>query len=103
MGQSQSNIQTSLDLATNRDLPIQVRVDYCNSWGYYDGVIKVSKFIKQYYPRANIVERPIPGYTGCFEIYVNDQLVHSKKNGQGFIRDGEKFILKVKEVAEGKV
>lgn len=34
---------------------------------------------------------PTPEKTGYFEIEVNDQLIHSKKNGDGFVDNEAKF------------
>ncbi|EDO35675.1 predicted protein [Nematostella vectensis] len=35
-----------------------------------------------------------PNVTGYFEVSVNDQLVHSKKNGDGYV-DSEKKLAKI--------
>ncbi len=100
MGDTQSTLQTSHSIPTNRDLPVQVQIDYCNSWDYYEGARKVGNFIKQFYPLARVNQQAIEWNSGCFEIYVNEKLIHSKKSGDGFVENGDEFLMKVKQAAE---
>ena len=57
--------------------------------------------VKDHYPNVEFKLTAIPGQTGCFEVTVNGQLIHSKKNGDGFVKDGEAFMKKVRTVVEG--
>ncbi len=100
MGQSQSIDLSNVNIETNKTLPINVLIEYCDSWGYYGAVDNAAEAILKFYPSAKIETRAIQGFTGCFEIYVNDKLVHSKKKGEGFVRDGNKFIQRVKDASE---
>lgn len=54
--------------------------------------------IQHYYPQANVELVKIPGFSGCFEVFVDNTLVHSKKQGQGFIKDPQAFMLTVKKI-----
>ena len=53
--------------------------------------------IKKHYPKANVHGNQIPGNTGCFEIFVNDELIHSKRGGEGHARDYNKLLVQIKE------
>ncbi|KAL4429332.1 hypothetical protein ABPG74_002318 [Tetrahymena malaccensis] len=63
------------------------------------------KCIESIYPSATVVGKQIPGYTGCFDIYVNGKngtLVHSKNNGDGGLRVQNVGLVmqKIKSIVE---
>ena len=53
------------------------------------------------YPTAQITSEPSKGTTGELEVYVNGQLVHTKKGGDGVVdkKNQAAFMEKVKKAA----
>ena len=43
--------------------------------------------ISDYFPNAKFETINIPGSTGAYEIYINGVKIHSKLNGDGFIKE----------------
>ena len=76
-----------------RDKVFKVYVEYCNAWGYGSYVQRLRNELLQHYPNAQLQGKPIPGGTGCLEVFVfpdvngtEKHLVHSKLNGDGVIK-----------------
>ena len=87
-------------LETNKEAEPAVCIDYCGSWGYSKNAEDVKNLILESYPKATFEMAVIPGYTGHFEVTVNQKLVHSKKNGDGRPNDAHNLMVKVKAAAE---
>ena len=56
--------------------------------------------VQHFYPNVKETYVSVPGFTGNFEVYINNRLIHSKKRGQGFVVDPEKFMKKVMKAVE---
>lgn len=84
-------------------MAVKVHVVYCGGWGYKSKANKlhdqlVAKFGKD---KIEWSAEATPGTTGFLEVTVNGTLVHSKKNGDGYIDNDEKLqkIYKAVEAA----
>ena len=102
MGGNQSLLKKNILIKTDETKDVQVEIDYCGSWGYLDMANDVQSLIAKYYPKAKLSAKVIPGYSGFFEVMVNKKLVHSKKNGEGYVTDPQEFMDKVKKVVENQ-
>lgn len=67
--------------------PINVTIEYCGSWGYYSKFSFAQNKILAAFPHAKVDGVRVGGSTGCFEVKVNGQLVHSKLKGEGFVTE----------------
>ena len=82
-----------------------IKIVYCGGWGYRPKADRIKDSILKNFPDANITvnmeaTKTISGY---LEVFVNDKLVHSKKNGDGYVdSDGKlgKIIQAVKTATE---
>ena len=72
---------------------VQIRITYCGAWGYRPKVQTFrDRLTKEMGEGAmEFVIKGTPETTGLFEIEANGILVHSKKNGDGFIDSEDKF------------
>ena len=91
---------STIPVETDKEKQIELKIDYCSSWGYDKKAIGLSEMVKLAYPKTNSTLTPIPGHTGCFEVMVNGQLLHSKKNGDGHLNNPAQFISKIKNAVE---
>ena len=80
----------------------RIRIDYCTSWGYRNQLAPCSHLITQKYPSASFEYNAVPGNTGCFEVFAEDILVHSKLKTGKFIEDEDKFLDYLDEVLKSK-
>ena len=73
-------------------MPVKVHVLYCGGWGYAP---KASSFGAQLHSEfgddVQFEMDATPETTGKFEVTVQDRLVHSKDNGDGFVDSEAKF------------
>ena len=83
-------------------MAVKIHVTYCGGWGYRP---KYEKFKDQLTKKLPDVDLEFdsygtPGVTGYFEVKVNDTLIHSKKNGDGYMDSEEKLQKVVDAVKE---
>jgi len=72
----------------------QVTVDviYCGGWGYAPKFRAIEEEIKKLgLPNVKIVGHATEEITGHLEVSVNGTLIHSKKNGMGYVNTKEKM------------
>ncbi|MCJ8748739.1 hypothetical protein PDJAM_G00168160 [Pangasius djambal] len=75
------------------------------SQGYRPKFTKLKTLLEDEFPGdLEITSEGTPTTTGWFEVQVNGVLVHSKKDGDGFVDSSQKFarIVSVIEKALGK-
>ena len=72
---------------------VKVHVLYCGGWGYGRKVDVFAAQLNDEYDSDELVfsSESIPGRSGQFEVTVNGELVHSKKEGSGFIDSEQKL------------
>lgn len=71
---------------------VKVHVLYCGAWGYKRKFQKLEKDLELLFPDALEFEgEKTKGRTGWLEITVNGQLIHSKKDGDGYVDSPEKM------------
>ena len=73
-------------------MAVKVMVTYCGGWGYRPKYERLKEALKKK------ISEPIefdsygtPNITGWFEVEVNGTLVHSKKNGDGYVDNDVKL------------
>jgi len=66
---------------------VKIVVVYCGGWGYAPKFRKLKSALLEEFDaeKMDIVGEATPQITGYLEVSVNGQLVHSKKNGDGYI------------------
>jgi len=67
---------------------INMKIIYCGGWGYKPKADKLKSQIEAKFKGAatfKFTMEATPNITGFLEVYVNDQLIHSKKNGDGYV------------------
>jgi len=73
----------------------QVKIDaiYCGAWGYDKKFAALISELASEFDREQFVmtEEATPGNTGFFEIRINGKLVHSKKDGDGYVDTEAKY------------
>lgn len=83
-------------------MSVKVDVVFCRGWGYSKKFIALKQEIEDKFEGLNITGNATPEKTGYFEVQVNGELIHSKKNGDGFVDDDSKLdkIIKAVEAAQ---
>jgi len=65
---------------------VNVTIQWCGGWGFEKKFKATRKLLQeQFGDQIHIVSQKDEGVTGNFEISVDGKLVHSKKNGDGFV------------------
>jgi len=67
---------------------VNMKIHFCGAWGYKPKVEKLQSQIEAKFAGAATFDYTLeatPTKTGLLEVYVNGQLIHSKKNGDGYI------------------
>jgi len=64
---------------------VQVMVVYCGGWGYGSRFRRFETQVIDGFDDVDVTGESTQGITGYFEVTVNGDLVHSKKNGDGFV------------------
>jgi len=82
---------------------VQVKVVYCGGWGYGARFRRLESQIIDNFDddEVEITGESTQGITGFFEVSVNGKLVHSKKNGEGFVDSEAKFQKIVSAISDG--
>jgi len=82
-------------------MTVRVHVIYWGGWGYGSKFRRLEGLIQDEFSAGdvNITSESTPGITGWFEVKVNDTLIHSKKNGDGYV-DSEAKLQKIYEAIE---
>jgi len=79
---------------------VKVHVVYCGGWGYKSKYNAVKKGLEKKFPgKCEISGESTKGTTGYLEVSVDDNLVHSKKNGDGYV-DTEAKMEKICSAVE---
>jgi len=70
---------------------VQVKIQWCGGWGYADKFRSARDLILQEFPDGvDVISAKDPQVTGNFEIFVNGNLIHSKKTkNHGFLHSNE--------------
>lgn len=72
-------------------MPAIIEVIFCADWGYASRYYTLEKEIRNKFKENIFIRgRKTSGLTGCFEVTVNNVLIHSKSNGDGFVDDEAK-------------
>jgi len=73
----------------------KVKIDavYCGAWGYDKKFAALVDELASEFNREQFVitEEATPGNTGFFEITINGELVHTKKDGDGYVDTEAKY------------
>lgn len=74
-------------------MAVKVYVLYCGAWGYASKVKRLEIEIMDQFDadQINFSSEGTPGVTGYLEVSVNGELVHSKKNGDGYVDNQAKL------------
>lgn len=65
---------------------VKIHVVYCGAWGYAPKFRRLQDELeRKFNDQVKITGEGTPEVTGFFEVTVNDTLVHSKKNGDGYV------------------
>uniref|UniRef100_A0A671P200 Selenoprotein W-like n=1 Tax=Sinocyclocheilus anshuiensis TaxID=1608454 RepID=A0A671P200_9TELE len=86
-------------------MTVKVHIIYCGGCGYRPKFTKLKTLLEDEFPgELEITGEGTPSTTGWFEVEVNNKLVHSKKNGDGFVDSDSKFkaVVTAIEQAMGK-
>lgn len=75
----------------------KVHIVYWGAWGYAPKFRKLAQDLNKEFPgKLDITGEGTPTVTGWFEVSVGGKLIHSKKNGDGYL-DTSKKLDKVKD------
>jgi len=80
-------------MAENKDAKkVQVKVVYCGGWGYAPKFKAIeAEIVKLKLNNVVVVGEATEEITGFLEVTVDGTLVHSKKNGHGYVNTKEKM------------
>jgi len=71
---------------------LKVHVLYCGAWGYASKFRRLETELNGEFPdKLEITSEGTPTVTGYFEVTVGDKMVHSKKNGDGYVDSDKKL------------
>lgn len=78
-------------------MTLKIHVVYCGAWGYAPKFRKIKAELEKEFPNElEITGEGTPGTTGWLEIQVvGGELLHSKKNGDGYV-DTDAKMEKIK-------
>ena len=77
------------------DTEIDVLINFCGGWGYYPRAVEAQNLIKEGFPNAKFKLEGDQGITGRLLVTVNGKVVHSKKNGDGFVKCANTISKKI--------
>lgn len=81
-------------------MPVKVKVVYCGGWGYGAKFRTIKSEIENEFGQdVEVVGESPPGLTGYLEVSVNGKLVHSRKNGDGYV-DSDAKLQKIMSAIE---
>ena len=76
---------------------MNIHIEYCIKWNYKPEFDRVSKIIKEFYPKYNISSNRSYPRSGAFEIEINGKIVFSKFETNSFpSKEDIKTLLKIK-------
>jgi len=83
---------------------VKIHVVYCGAWGYKPKFDRLKDAVLQQFDSKMIemTGEGTPGATGFFEVEVEGDLVHSKKNGDGYV-DSDPKLEKIMNAIEAKI
>jgi len=82
---------------------VKIHVVYCGAWGYRPKFERLKATLTdEFEGEIEMTGEGTPGATGYFEVEVDGTLVHSKKNGDGYV-DDEAKLNKIKQAIEAKL
>lgn len=70
---------------------VKVHILYCGGCGYEEKAKALQDKIKGKFPSVEIALEAAPQNNECFEVSVDGKLIHSKKNGDGYVDNDAKF------------
>ena len=79
---------------------VKVHVLYCGGWGYKTKVDALEERLKQDFSDLQLESESTPQITGYLEVTVDNKLVHSKKNGDGYVDSDEKIQKIIDAITE---
>lgn len=72
-------------------MTVKIHIVYWGAWGYEPKFRKLKTELERSYPgQVAITGEGTPTVTGFFEVEVAGKLIHSKKNGDGYVDSGSK-------------
>ena len=81
-------------LMSNLTKKVSVKVTYCGGWGYAPKFRHLKQELEEEFPDLDVVGLGTLRGTGEFEVEVAGKVVHSKRNGDGYV-DSEKKMYKI--------
>jgi len=82
---------------------VKIHVVYCGAWGYRPKFERLKASLEDEFPGdLEMTGEGTPGATGYFEVDVDGELVHSKKNGDGYV-DNDAKRQKIVKAIEAKL
>lgn len=81
---------------------VKIHIIYCGAWGYEPKYRQLrERLLKQFKDGLEITGEPTPNSTGYLEVQiVGGKLLHSKKNGDGYVDSEAKYLKIVKGIEE---
>ncbi len=81
---------------------VKVHVLYCGGWGYGSKYRRLKSEIIDEFGEDDLdfEGESTPGVSGYLEVSVNGKLIHSKKNGDGYVDSKEKLQKIINGVQE---
>lgn len=74
---------------------VKVHVEYCGGWGYGPKFRRFKEELRTKFEadfdQIEVTSYETPQTTGNFEVSVNGKLIHSKKNGDGYLDNATKL------------
>lgn len=85
-------------------MPVKIHIVYCGGWGYKPKANRLQTQIEDEIGDEGLQfsKEPTRNVSGYFEVTVNGQMIHSKKNGDGYIDNKEKLDKIVKAIEAAK-
>jgi len=92
-------VQSSREKTLSK-MVVKIHVVYCGAWGYKPKFDRLkATLMDDFDGEIEMTGEGTPGATGYFEVDVAGTLVHSKKNGDGYV-DNEAKLNKIKQAIE---
>jgi len=77
--------------------PVKIHVVYCGAWGYAPKYEQLKTQLCDHFGADDLefTFEATPTQTGYFEVTVNGKLIHSKKNGDGYVSASKAKLDKI--------
>lgn len=84
----------------NREFTTEIK--YSQDQTHYQEFLKVKSYLMRNYPNSIVQGVTDDEGSGAFEVYAGGRLIHSKKNGDGFLdnHNFQEFMQKLQQATE---